>query len=105
VRTDDQNRHWAVEALTDLLDDDPDEAWRVVIELVVAADTEELLCRIGAGPLETLVTNHGERFISRIESAARSDAKFLTALSCVWASDASVSPRLAALVDPKRGTR
>jgi hypothetical protein len=84
--------------LWDLVQMEPEEAWPVIRAIVVATTDEKALCDVGAGPLETLVRDHGAQFIDRIESAARSDANFRLALSCVWASGSAVAPRLDALL-------
>lgn len=77
---------------------EPEEAWPVIRAIVAATTDEKALCDVGAGPLETLVREHGPQFIERIEMAARSDANFRLALSCVWPSDSPVASRLEALL-------
>lgn len=98
ARTGRDSREWAVDRLWDLVALEPEEAWPVTRAIVAATTDERALSNVGAGPLETLVRNHGAQFIDRIEMAARSDAKFRFALSCVWASDSPVAPRLDALL-------
>jgi hypothetical protein len=86
-RTGGDTRFWAIEFVSSLVDDSPEEAWAVVRRLIAGADTEELLCAVGAGPLETLIRKHGERIFDSVASAARADPKCRVALSCVWADD------------------
>lgn len=81
-------RHWwAFDALDDLCRDNPEKAWLVVAALVEAADTEELLGAVGAGPLEDLLSEHGATFVDRAETEARTNAKFAAALRNVWLSE------------------
>ena len=39
---------------------------------------------VGAGALEELLSNHGEKFIERIEKKTDSDKNLLYALSCMY---------------------
>lgn len=98
ARTERDSREWAVDRLWELVNDDPDEAWTLIRGIISATSGEEALCNVGAGPLEALIRYHGDRFIDQIESAARQDEKFRFALSCVWASDSPVGPRLETLL-------
>ena len=65
---------------------------------MAATTDEKVLCDVGAGPLESLVRDHGAQFIEWFEMAARSEANFRVALSYVWASGSAVAPRLDALL-------
>jgi len=84
-----QRHWWAYLQLARTLDEQPEEAWKVLLLLIARAESVDLLETIGAGPLEDLVRNHAESFISRIESEANSNAKFATALGHVWLAPTS----------------
>jgi len=77
----------------------PEEAWPILIAAIDATDDERTLDLLGAGHLEDLVREHGERFIDRIEGRARTNGRFRRALAGVWAADAPVRPRIDALLD------
>lgn len=66
--------------------------------IIAATDDQQRLCNVGAGPLEDLVHYHGAAFIDRIERAARNDTNFRVALSCVWAWESPVRPRIEAVL-------
>ena len=81
-------RHWwAFDALDNLCRDSPEKAWLVVAALVEAADTEELLGAVGAGPLEDILSEHGATFVDRAETEAHTNTRFAAALRNVWLSE------------------
>jgi hypothetical protein len=63
-------------------------AWalQVVRALVQEARSDEDLAYIGAGPLEDLLCNQGDRAIDEVEQLAAADSKFRFALGGVWPS-------------------
>ncbi len=81
-----KNQHIADEAskARELVDDDPETAWKLILILIEKADTDRLLAYIAAGVLEDLVRGHFEAFIDRIEEKARQWPKFRRALTGVW---------------------
>jgi hypothetical protein len=94
-----QRNWWAYEALDRLCAAHPEEAWPLVLALINAADTDELLDSIGAGPLEDLIDKHGDRMIDRIEAAARDNPHLRLALKSVLLRDeaSEVARRFVAL--------
>ena len=64
--------------------DDPDGAWRIVVELVARASDDETLGYVAAAALEDLICSHPEAMIDRVESRARHDARFRMAVARVW---------------------
>jgi hypothetical protein len=73
----------ATKLLMDLIEDCPDEGWERILALVAEAK-EESLCYVGAGPLEDLLSSHGQAFIDRVEVAAANDPRFAACLATVW---------------------
>jgi hypothetical protein len=62
---------WAYERLDDLVKENPEEAWKV-IEVIRRSDRGDMIqSNLAAGPLEDLLCEHGDLFIDRIESAAK----------------------------------
>lgn len=78
---------WAWEAVGEKLEQDPEEAWVLLLDLVRTAPYERALGYMTAGVLEDLIKDHGPRFIERIEAEARRSPRFLMALSGVWLND------------------
>ena len=70
------NEHfWAFEAVDDLVKQQPEQAWDIIVELVNNCPNDQVLANIAAGPLEDLLYAGAAQFIDRIENfAAESDA-------------------------------
>ena len=79
-----EERFWAVEAMWDIVDRDPEGAWSILLELIRRADGDRALAYIAAGPLENFLVAHGELYLPRVETEARCNAKFRRALVGVW---------------------
>jgi hypothetical protein len=67
--------------LEELIESEPDTAWRVVTRLVMQSP-DTYVHRIGAGPLETLLVDRPE-FFGRAVGLAKIDTKFREALRYV----------------------
>lgn len=66
---------------------DPELAWRAILEALRQPRMAPYLPTLAAGPLEDLLSLHGERFIDRVESEAESNPKFAWLLDGVWQHD------------------
>lgn len=75
--------------------DDPPFCLNVIKEVVsryaerdlftdAGTEAKRVLANLGAGPLETLLGENGDRVIAEVEAEARSDRRFLWTLACVW---------------------
>lgn len=71
-------------AVHETIVDRPEEAWLLIGELILKAQSEEILAMIAAGPLEDLLAQYPYEFIERVEESARKDTKFRTCLADVW---------------------
>ncbi len=80
---------WAHEALNELIDSNPEQAWLVIQEIARHDFDDESKAMFAAGPLEEMLAKHGPRFIDRIEARARADPKFNDLLGGVWKSTMS----------------
>lgn len=80
------HRHgfWACEAVNDLVRQEPEQAWSMVLRLVELSPDDRSLASVAAGPLEDLLGFQPYAFIDRVENQARTDAKFRRCLSGVW---------------------
>jgi len=79
-----EKNFWAHEDLAELCESKPRDAWEVIVALVGAANTEPLLEAIGAGPLQDLMTQHGEEYIAQVEKEAQENARFRRAMAGAW---------------------
>jgi hypothetical protein len=82
-------KFWAFERLSDLVQEDPEEAWRVIEAMRRLDGTDSILANVAAGPLEDLLVYHGDKFIDRFEILAQSDQQFRKLLGAVWQNDMS----------------
>ena len=83
----------ATEALNLWIATDPERAWSFILLLIERAPTEHALDCVAAGPMEDLLTAHGETFIDRVEHAAKTDQRFKRCLGNVW-GDFSFAPEI-----------
>jgi hypothetical protein len=99
----------AAEAVDACVLDGGPEALGLVAALLRAADSDDDLGLVGAGPLEDLLHRHGAALIDSIDDLARRDPQFAKALRGVWWSPddagADVTQRLSRWIPAlKRGT-
>ena len=80
--------------------DEPKTAWSAIEIIIDAMDRRNLLeggdddlrklaANLGAGPLETLLAQHGKEFIGEIEERASKDDRTAWILGCVWQNSMS----------------
>jgi len=62
----------------------PDQQWQFLVAAANSARTEDHLAAIAAGPLEHLLTKHGDEYISLVEVESRSSKAFANAVAGVW---------------------
>ena len=75
---------WTWEKLDQLVRNEPETAWDIILEVMNNTEDEFTLSCLAAGALEDLIRRHGARFIDRIERQAKSDARFRELLCGVW---------------------
>jgi hypothetical protein len=90
-KTDRETLFWAFQQLDGLVDDDPNAAWRVIDLIWRNDDSDLMLARVAAGPLEDLLVRHGPQFIDRVTEQARREPVFRKMLGGVW-RDAIAEP-------------
>ncbi len=64
-----------------LTEHDPERAWEAIFAILAEPRAAPHLDVLAAGPLEELLSYHGETFIERVELAATSNPSFATLLS------------------------
>ena len=77
-------RDRAFSKLVDLVLDEPEEAWEIVLEILRNGHHPRVLEALAAGPLEDLLSKHGPTFIERFEEQAKQDPQFKDLLGGVW---------------------
>lgn len=81
------------------LDAHPEVLWAFVLRAIRKADTAWQVGLVAAGPLEDLLTAHGETFIAPLEDQARRSARIRYALTGIWTQempDADIRARIEA---------
>lgn len=69
-----------------VVEENPELAWKAIVEATDQPRMEPYLGHLAAGPLEDLLDMHGPAFIERVEQCARLNAKFSRVLRGVWQS-------------------
>jgi hypothetical protein len=94
---------WAWQVARNLINDDPTEAWLLILALLHNAPDDGVLGSVAAGELEEFVLAHAADFIDRIEDEARRNSRFKSALSYlyVW----RLSPELFDRIEAAAGVR
>ena len=67
-------------------------ALRLVVDLLSRAPNGAGVAAVGAGPLEDLVTQHGDALVEVIEATARRDPGFAACLGSVNVEDGTLGP-------------
>lgn len=67
-----------------LVEEDPEQAWATILQILPQTDSSRVLGQLAAGPLEDLLSYHGELFIERVEALAAIDPRFAFLLGGVW---------------------
>lgn len=88
---------WADEELRRLVSKEPDTALEIIRAVISEASNRAVLASVAAGPLEDLLSYHGELVIEQVERFAGIDEWFRLALSGVW-GDNRVSPEVQARI-------
>jgi hypothetical protein len=89
---------WAIGALDELVRNDPEIAWRVVVQIVEGSDKGWQLNMIGCGALEDLLRRDAVKYLALLEEEAAGVPKLVTAAASVWLDDDLIRPQLDALL-------
>lgn len=83
--TEKEEYSWAYAELLDDTQEQPEKAWHCILYAVENPSWNEyLLGCLAAGPLEDILSYHGEQFIERVEEEAKKNSKFAWLLGGVW---------------------
>ena len=83
----------------------PEHAWATIMAVISDPRAKPYLGHLAAGPIEDLLSYHGERFIGRVEVEARSNGEFAETLNGVWKSTMSDEIWERLLAARERGAR
>src|SRR5438309_5144484 len=72
----DASHSWASPELDDIVRDELERGWRILLRLAQQSPDEKFEAILAAGPLENLLSQHGPAFIERVEQQAASDPRF-----------------------------
>jgi hypothetical protein len=75
---------WAFDEVDDLCTTSPNEAWEFILSVWKEDQSNVIAENLSAGPLEDLLSMHGETVIDRVEDMARKDPSFAFLLGGVW---------------------
>ncbi len=78
---------WPLAEVRDMVDEDPERAWRLILRLSDAAPNIECESILAAGPIEEFLSKHGAAFIERVEQQAAKAPKFNHIFGGVWRLD------------------
>jgi hypothetical protein len=67
-----------------IIENEPEKGWSAILAALADPKQESYLGIMAAGPLEDLLSFHGEKFIERIELEAKKNPKFAWMLGGVW---------------------
>lgn len=76
THTNDKALFEAWEALNDLVFKKPQQAWKVILDILEQTESDEIIGNLAAGPLEDILSEHGDVFIDEVEIQARQNPKF-----------------------------
>lgn len=72
-----------------LMQNEPEQMWRLILEILQRNSSSKIQEVLSAGPLEDLLAKHGESIIEKVEAEARSNPIFARLIGGVWKSSMS----------------
>lgn len=78
---------WAYNELAKFCDFEPERCFAVINLIRKCNPSDAVLANLASGPLEDLLTKHGDKFIDRIEQVAKKDAQLRKLLGAVWQNE------------------
>jgi len=75
---------WAFDRMYDLVEDLPNKAWQVILLIWSMDQSIKTVQSLSAGPIEDLLSKHGDEMIALVEAEAKRDPSFAKLLGGVW---------------------
>ncbi len=83
--TEEYNRlFWSFEAVLQMIQDDPDATFQFILDVLKRDSDWPVIGTLAAGPMEDLLSTHGDKVIERVEAQAKVDPIFAKMLGGVW---------------------
>lgn len=79
-----EENFWAYDRLCELCEENPDVSWKIIDAIRSLDSSDLILSNLAAGPLEDLLSSHGEEIITHLEKAAVDDRQLRKLLGAVW---------------------
>jgi len=79
-----EEEFWSFERLDDLCRNNPDDAWRVIVEIYEKCPGDKIQSCLAAGPLEDLLVKHGRLVLTWIDRYCEIESGFVGILKMVW---------------------
>lgn len=79
-----EENFWTHMYWRDLVDEHPNVAFDLVLEILARDQSRLVMQYLSAGPLEELLGQHGEQLIGRFEEEARRSPNFRKLLGGIW---------------------
>ena len=80
---------WVCDTEYDLMQDEPEQIWRLILEMLRLNSSDKIQGVLSAGPLEDLLAKYGESFICKVEAEEKSNPLFAQLLGGVWQNSMS----------------
>jgi len=75
---------WVFDRVWELTYESPEDLWLLILKILSFNNSDPILMNLSAGPLEDLLSKHGDSFIYRIELEAKGNPEFASLLGGVW---------------------
>lgn len=94
-----RDSQWSASALNIACIEDPEQAWSFVVDIFESSSDPWVHENLGAGPLETLLSLHGELTLAALRAYVPDKREFLSVVAHVWshALAPEVAKRLAGI--------
>ena len=79
----DMSSRWASDQLDQLVKDEPDRAFDLMVQIAEQSEDDFVVTNLGAGPFEDLLVLHGPEFIDAVEQKVEQNPAFFRVVKCV----------------------
>ena len=76
--------YWSYEKLDEICWEHPFKAFEIILDILKASKNEYVLSNLAAGPLESLLSRHGDQILTLVEDEVKSSPEFRELLQGVW---------------------
>jgi len=80
---------WTTDKEWELIRESPQDGWNLILAILRLDSSSAIQEVLAAGPLEDLLSYHGESMIDTVESEARTNPRFASLLGGVWKNSMS----------------